>query len=128
MVWKYARLSPKGFRWLVDVLDVLRKVLGTFGTISDGVIIGLRWSQEVTQARGFLPNRLTGPIRSSSRKVCPWLGTLSPSHTILPGEQRRSQGRKAVSHRGISTLKNVHPKMCIIMTGNLALFSGFSTF
>ena len=29
---------------------------------------------------------------------------LSPSYAILPGEQRRSQGSKAVSHRGISTL------------------------
>ena len=30
---------------------------------------------------------------------------LSPSHAILPGEQRRSQRSKAVSYRGISTLK-----------------------
>ena len=29
---------------------------------------------------------------------------VSPSHAILQGEQRRSQGSKAVSHRGTSTL------------------------
>ena len=44
---------------------------------------------------------------------------LSPSHAILPGEQRRSQGSKAVSHCGLSTLKNAHQEMYIITTGNL---------
>ena len=47
-----------------------------------------------------------------AKSVHGW-GTLSPSHAILPGEQRRSQGSKAVSHCGISTLnkctsRNVH--------------------
>ena len=37
----------------------------------------------------FSPNRPTGPIWSSSRDVRP---LLSPSHTILSGEQRRSKG------------------------------------
>ena len=40
-----------------------------------------------------------------------WL-CLSPSHATLQGEERRSQGSKAVSHRGISTLKNVHHYNC----------------
>ena len=55
----------------------------------------------------FSLNRPTKQIRSSSCKVCPWGTcwlTLSPSHAILPGEQRRSEGSKAVSHRGLSTL------------------------
>ena len=53
------------------------------------------------------PNRPTGPIQSSSRDVRPFICCLllSPSHVILLGEQRRSQGSKAVLHRGISTLK-----------------------
>ena len=37
----------------------------------------------------FSPNWPTGLIWSSSHKVCPWLGTLSPSHTILLGEEMR---------------------------------------
>ena len=58
----------------------------------------------------FSRNRPTGPIQSCSRNVCPWLDGMSPSHAILPGEQRRSQGIKAVSHCGISTLKNCTSK------------------
>ena len=57
-------------------------------------------------------NRPTGPIRSISRKVCPWRGDLSPFHAILPGEQRRSNGGTAVSHRGLSTLKKMYIKKC----------------
>ena len=56
----------------------------------------------------FSPNRPTGSICSSSRDVRPCVVIcclLSPSQAILPGEQRRSQGSKAVSYRGISTLK-----------------------
>ena len=47
---------------------------------------------------------------------------LSPSHAILPGEQRRSQGSKAVLHRGISTLKKICIKKCISL--RLAILPG----
>ena len=58
--------------------------------------------------REFSPNRPTGSIWSSSYNVRPYVCCiLSPSHAILPGEQMRSQGSKAVSHRGICTLKKV---------------------
>ena len=40
-----------------------------------------------------------------SRRYFEWFFHLSPSHAILPGVKRRSQGSKAVSHRVISTLK-----------------------
>ena len=55
----------------------------------------------------FSPNRPLGRfglvvVMSVCVSVC-----LSPSHAIVPGEQRRSQGSKSVSHRGIDTLKNV---------------------
>ena len=40
--------------------------------------------------------------------------SLSPSHAILPEEQRRSQGNKAVSQRGITTLKKCTPELWIV--------------
>ena len=60
----------------------------------------------------FSPNRPTGPIRFSSCDVRVPVCVLSPSHVILPGEQRRSQRSKAVLHRSISTLKKMYIKKC----------------
>ena len=51
-------------------------------------------------------NRPTGPIHSSSRNVRPLL--LFPFYMHLPGEQRRSQGSKAISHCGIHNLKKMY--------------------
>ena len=59
----------------------------------------------------FSPNWPTGLIQSSSSKVSLSVCVsvcLSPSHAILPGEQRRCQGSKAGLHRGITTSRNVH--------------------
>ena len=56
------------------------------------------------QYRHFSPNQPTGPIRSSSLVVAMFVSCylllllLSPFHAILPGEQRRSQGRKVASY------------------------------
>ena len=46
----------------------------------------------------------------------------SPSHAILPGEQRGSHGSNAVSHRGIGTLKK-----CTIITTIDVSHRGIST-
>ena len=53
----------------------------------------------------FSPNRPTGPIWSRSRDARVLL--LSPSHAILPGEQRRSLGSKAISYQASVPWKNV---------------------
>ena len=85
-------------------------------------------SFEVIISRVFSPSRPTGWVWSSSRDVRPLFVCclLSPSHAILPGEQRSSYGSKAVSQHGISTLKKIYNKKCKLL--RLAISPVFGVF
>ena len=61
-----------------------------------------------------------GPLGQFGLIVAMSLCCLSPSHAILPWEQRRSQGSIAVSHCGISTLN----KMLHLTIGPQSKWSG----